>query len=192
MSALGDKLTALRDSKALTTADLAEAAGVDERTMSGILSGDVARPPEDGLRGLAERLDTEFEDLRELIPADVLEARDDGQLLEATAAEGGGASKFLIRVIRADVSGNGNYYPDSVLREALPLFDGARVLAKSDEEHLSGRGKGVRNLFGRLTAPAFTEGQGVEGGEIRATLEMLEPAGGVAVKLRESVDRGRE
>lgn len=190
MSALGDRLTALRDAKALSTADLAEAAGVDEGTMSGILSGAVARVPEDGLRGLAARLGTAVEDLRELFPAEVLEAREDGQLLEATAAPGGGASKFLIRVIRAGVSGNGNYYPDAVLREALPLFDGARVLAKSDEEHLNGRGKDVRNLIGRLTAPAFTEGRSVDGGEIRATLEMLEPAGGVAVKLREAVDRG--
>ncbi len=113
-----------------------------------------------------------------------------GPFLEATADGGKGASKFLIRVVRGGLSGNGNYYPDAVLRESLPLFKGARVFAKSDEEHLRGKGKDVRNLIGRLVEPTFIEGRGVDSGEIRATLEMIEPAGDVAVKLREAVDRG--
>ena len=293
MSALGDRLKALRDDKELTTAQLAEAAGIDESTMTAILSGDIARPPDERLRGLADLLDVSFDDLLNLIPESVREAHDshgipklgvfggdavreaversfteieeqlrarlrelfkmtgdedpwpwivalfpdrfvaqrDGKFwrysysmtdggevkigtpeqvvqtwqpvggstmtealasafLEATADDGRGASRFTIRVVRAGLSGNGNYYPDAVLRESLPLFDGARVFAKSDEEHLRGKGKDVRNLIGRIAAPSFVEGRGVDHGEIRATLEMLEPSGDVAVKLREALDRG--
>ncbi|HEY9081336.1 hypothetical protein [Magnetovibrio sp.] len=98
-------------------------------------------------------------------------------------------AKFRIRVIRAGVSGNANFYPNKVLREALSMFDGVRVFVKSDEEHLKGKGKDVRNLVGRLTDPVFIEGQGADNGEIQATLQMLEPDGDVAVKLREAWGR---
>lgn len=101
-----------------------------------------------------------------------------------------GASRFRIRVIRAGASGNANYYPDAVLREAVPLFEGARVLVKSDEEHLAGKGKDPRNLIGRLSNVAFVEGKGEDSGEIHADLDMIEPTGAVAVKLREAWDRG--
>jgi hypothetical protein len=97
---------------------------------------------------------------------------------------------FLLRVIKAGLSGNRNYYSNAVLREATPLFDGVRVLVKSDEEHLAGKGKDVRNLIGRLSDPAFIEGIGVDQGEIRATLTMIEPEGDMTVKLREACSRG--
>lgn len=109
--------------------------------------------------------------------------------LEAATAESG-ACRFRIRVIRAGASGNANYYPDAVLREAVPLFEGARVLVKSDEEHLAGKGKDPRNLIGRLSHVAFIEGASPDTGEIQADLEMIEPTGAVAVKLREAWDRG--
>jgi len=111
-----------------------------------------------------------------------------GAFLEA--AEDKGASAFRIRVIRAGASGNGNYYPDAALREAVPLFDGARVLVKSDEDHLAGRGKDPRNLIGRLSNVTFVEGKADDTGEIHADLQLIEPTGTVAVKLREAWDRG--
>lgn len=97
--------------------------------------------------------------------------------------------KWLIRVIRSGLSGNKNYYPDAVLREAVPLFEGARVLARSDEDHLAGKGKSIHNIIGRLTGPAFTEGQTPDSGEIRATLELLESAGEIPAKLLEAWNR---
>lgn len=97
-------------------------------------------------------------------------------------------SKFRIRVIRAGLSGNKTLYPDAVLREASPLFDGVRVFVKSDEEHLKGKGKDFRNLIGRLSAPRFIEGKGKDSGEIQADLELLDAAE-VTPKLREAVER---
>lgn len=114
-----------------------------------------------------------------------------GLFLEAVELGDTGARRFLIRVIRAGESGNGNFYPDQVLREALPMFEGARVFAKSDDEHLAGKGKDVRNLIGRLVEAKFVAGQaGQDTGEVQAVLEMIEPTGTIASKLREAWDRG--
>lgn len=98
--------------------------------------------------------------------------------------------KWLIRVIRSGLSGNRNYYPDATLREAVPLFQGARVFVKGDDEHLAGQGKNFRNLIGRLTSPNFVEGKSPDTGEIRATLELLEASGDVPAKMREAWSRG--
>ncbi|HYE35500.1 hypothetical protein [Methylocaldum sp.] len=103
------------------------------------------------------------------------------------AAENG---RWLIRVIRAGLSLNKNFYPDAVLREAAPLFEGARVFAKSDDEHIKGGGKDVRNLLGRLVEAKFSAGAMPDCGELRAKLELIEPEGEVAVKLREAHSRG--
>ncbi|MGO1078333.1 phage major capsid protein [Inquilinus sp. CA228] len=114
-----------------------------------------------------------------------------GPFLEAVELGDAGAKKFLIRVIRAGASGNGNFYPDAALREALPMFNGARVFSKSDEEHLAGKGKDFRNLVGRLAEAKFVAGQGGQDtGEIQAVLELLQPTGPIATKLREAWDRG--
>lgn len=110
-----------------------------------------------------------------------------GIFLESKDAAG---TRWRIRAIRAGLSGNKNYYPNAVLREALPLFDGARVFAKSDDEHLRGEGKSVRNLIGRLSNPAFVEGSGQDGGEVQADLDLLASAGEFPAKLREAWDRG--
>ena len=106
-----------------------------------------------------------------------------GAFLEA---RDGQAGRYRIRVIRAGRSGNDNYYPDKVLREAVPLFEGVRVFVKGDEEHLAGKGKDFRNLIGRLSDVVFVEGKGPDAGEIQATLELIEPEGPVGVKLREA------
>ena len=92
-----------------------------------------------------------------------------GAFLEAKDKTGGA---WRIRVIRAGLSHNGNYYPDAALREAAPLFENTRVFVKSDLEHLSGGGKDVRNLIGGLSESAFVEGAGSnagpDAGEIQA------------------------
>lgn len=97
--------------------------------------------------------------------------------------------RWLIRVVRAGKSENNNYYSDAVLREAVPLFDGARVFVKSDDEHLKGAGKSFKNLIGRLVEPKFIEGKKPDTGEIRAVFEALESATDVVAKLREAWNR---
>ncbi|MEJ1353095.1 MAG: hypothetical protein RPU13_13880 [Candidatus Sedimenticola sp. (ex Thyasira tokunagai)] len=98
-------------------------------------------------------------------------------------------TRYLVRVIRAGLADSKTYYPDSVLREATPLFEGARVFVKSDIEHIKGQGKDVRNLVGMLTKPRFVEGKGKDEGEIQAEFEVLSSSGDVTDKLREAVER---
>lgn len=110
----------------------------------------------------------------------------DTTFLEALETTEKGAKRFKIRVISAGVSKNGNYYSPSALREAAPLFDGVRVLVRSDEDHIQGKGKDFRNLIGRLANPRFIESTA----EIQADFELIEPNGAIAVKLREAFDGG--
>lgn len=109
-----------------------------------------------------------------------------GIFLEAQDDKG---LKWRIRVIQAGLSGNRYYYPDSVLREATPLFNGARVFVKGDEEHLAGKGKDFRNLIGRLSNAKFVEGKKTDTGEIQADLELLASAGDVPAKMLEAWNR---
>ncbi|MGQ9370535.1 phage major capsid protein [Azospirillum sp. A39] len=116
-----------------------------------------------------------------------------GALIEAeAAAEGAPVTRFKVRVIKAGLSGNRNYYPDATLREAVKagLFEGARVFVKADQEHLAGGGKDVRNLIGRTDGALFVEGKEPDTGEVQATLTLLSPSEPIAVKLREAVAGG--
>lgn len=106
-----------------------------------------------------------------------------GAFLEGDSESG---ARYRIRVIQAGLSGNGNFYPDAVLKESLSLFEGARVFVKSDAEHLSGQGKDVRNLIGVLKTPEFIEGVAADSGEVHADLLLIEPEGVIGVKLREA------
>lgn len=109
--------------------------------------------------------------------------------IEALApADANAPPRYLVRVIRAGTSLNGVEYPAAVLREAAPLFNGVRVFAKNDAEHLQGApaAKDFRKLIGKLTEPRFVE---ANGGEIQAVLDVLETSD-VAAKLREAVARG--
>ncbi|MFI3218190.1 MAG: hypothetical protein QX189_03630 [Methylococcales bacterium] len=111
--------------------------------------------------------------------------------IEAVAdTEGKTGLKYTIRVIRAGKSGNNNFYPDRVLRESVSLFDKTRVFSKSDAEHIKGQGKSFNQLIGQLTEPRFIEGQGLDSGEIQATLTLFASAGEVVAKLKEAYDNG--
>lgn len=107
-----------------------------------------------------------------------------GPFVEADASGG----VWVIRVIRAGASGNGNIYPADVLREAVPLFEGVRVFVKGDAEHLAGGGKDFRNLIGGLRNPRLVEA--ADSAEIHADLHLLEPDGEIGTKLREAWKRG--
>lgn len=110
-------------------------------------------------------------------------------VFEAAAGDTTG-TRFLVNVICAGLSGNGNYYPDAALREAVAKFNGVRVFVKSDAEHIAGAGKDVRNLIGRLGEARFVEGAGLDTGRITAVLSVIDPAEAVVVKMREAVARG--
>ncbi|MEM7047832.1 MAG: phage major capsid protein [Pseudomonadota bacterium] len=105
------------------------------------------------------------------------------------AKEGG---RFQICAIKAGVSLNGNYYSDEVLREALPLFNSARVLVKSDREHTSTTGDGVdvRNVIGKLEKVSFIEGAAPDTGAVHAELVLISPGDAISRKLKDACDRG--
>lgn len=105
-------------------------------------------------------------------------------------AAGEGSGKFLVRVITAGLSGNGNFYPDAALKEAVPLFNGVRVFVKSDAEHLKGDGKDFNKLLGRLMEAKFIAGAAADTGRIEAVLELIDPNDAVGTKLKEAVARG--
>lgn len=98
--------------------------------------------------------------------------------------------RYRVRVIGAGLSINGNFYTDTVLRQSAALFEGARVFVKSDRDHLTGGGKDVRNLIGRMVNAAFVAGRTPDSGEIVAELELIEPDGAIGRKLRQAHTRG--
>lgn len=110
-------------------------------------------------------------------------------IVEAVGDPEGG--RWLIRVIRGGLSLNGRFFTAAALREAVPLFEGARVFEKSDEEHIKGAGKSVRNLIGGLTAPRYVgPSPGAPEGEVVAELKLIDPEGAAARTLRKAHDRG--
>lgn len=95
-------------------------------------------------------------------------------------------------VIRAGRSANGNYYPDAVLREAKTLFDGARVFAKADTEHVKGEGKSVEKLVGWLSDVSFVEGRAPDTGRVTARLNISAAEERLRKFLVDAHKRGRK
>lgn len=131
-----------------------------------------------------------FEVVERHVPAQDAPTGTAGASALVEAVGGPNAGRWLIRVIRAGLSGNRVFYPDSVLREAAPLLEGVRVFAKPDAEHVAGGGKDVMKLIGGIYCPRFVEGKAPDSGEILAELQLIEADGAVAVKLREASAKG--
>lgn len=103
----------------------------------------------------------------------IREAAVTGQLLRLVEAEGAAVGQvWEIDVIRAGLSFNNVFYPDAVLREAVPQFDGARIFIKADIEHIKGAAKDVRRVIGWIEAPRFVEGAATDTGRIVATARL--------------------
>lgn len=90
--------------------------------------------------------------------------------LRLAEAEGGTVWEAVL--IRAGASENGVFYSDAVLREAVPLFDGARIFVKGDVQHIKGEGKDVRQIAGWVDGPRFIEGAAPDTGRIVATARL--------------------
>lgn len=124
--------------------------------------------------------------IEEYVPATTMQ---ESVLIEAAGDAAAPGRVWRVRAIKSGASINGNYYPDSVLREAVPQFEGARVFVKSDQEHLQGAGKDVRNIIGQLRDAFFVDGKTADTGEVQADLHLLESSG-LAPKLLEMSQRG--
>jgi hypothetical protein len=97
-----------------------------------------------------------------------------------------------VTLIRSGRSGNRNFYPDATLREAAPLFEGVSVFAKSDAEHINGKGKDVRNLIGGIYGVRFVEGKTPDTGSLVGTFKALDPTEAAVTKMVEAVKRGMQ
>lgn len=98
-------------------------------------------------------------------------------------------SSFLVCVIKSGLSNNHVLYPAAVLREAAAQFEGARVFAKNDDEHVRGARNDVNKLVGALAKARFVET--ATGGEIQAVFQALDSAP-ITARLREAVQRGMQ
>lgn len=112
-------------------------------------------------------------------------------ITEATFTEAADGS-IAVTLIRAGASGNGNFYGDAALREAVPLFEGVRVFAKSDAEHITGKGKDVRNLIGGVYGVSFVEGKTPDTGALVGTFKPIDPQDTLVAKMTEAVKRGMQ
>jgi hypothetical protein len=97
-----------------------------------------------------------------------------------------------VTIVKAGRSGNRNYYPDATLREAAPQFEGVRVFAKSDADHLAGKGKDVRSLIGGIYGVRFVEGKTPDTGALVGTFRAIDPTDAAVTKMVEAVKRGMQ
>ena len=125
----------------------------------------------------------------DVIEQPLVEASALGDRLREAAVEG---SRWAVRVIRAGESKSGSRYPPAVLEAATHLFSDVPVFAVSDAEHLARveppLSRDVSRMVGRIVEPRFVrEGTG---GEIRAVLEIINPAGEFGQWLLGAARRG--
>lgn len=106
-----------------------------------------------------------FVPLKEAAPADA-----ELRLVEAKGLPAGVVWEATL--IQAGVSLNSVFYSDAVLREAAPLFDGARICIKPDDQHIKGGSPNLNNVVGWATEARFVEGAGADSGRIVAFLNL--------------------
>jgi hypothetical protein len=129
---------------------------------------------------------TKTEVVESYTPVTMTEAA--GAFLEALSEEG---KVWDVTVIKAGMSRNQRYYPDKVLREAVPLFEGARVFVKSDADHLKGVGKDVRNIAGWITDAKFVEGAAKDQGRVIGKLHLSAAMDNVRTLVADAWKRGK-
>lgn len=115
----------------------------------------------------------------------------EGHFTEAAADDATGLVWDAV-LVRAGASKNKRYYPDAVLREAAPLFEGRPVFAKGDQEHLQGDGKSVKNIIGYVSNVRFVEGASVDTGYLAGTVTFLAAASSLPETIREAWGRGKK
>lgn len=75
----------------------------------------------------------------------------------------GAAGTFDVLMIAPGLSLNNVMYSEEILRAAVPLFEGVRSLARSDEDHWWGDGKKAESIIGFFDNIRYVEGTGMVG-----------------------------
>jgi cation transport regulator ChaB len=95
-------------------------------------------------------------------------------------------SEWDVVVIASGLSKNRKFYSGPVLSEAVPLFDGIRALARSEEDHLKGTDTAAKNIVGWFTKPKF------KNGKIHARFNISEAADWLRVLMLDAWKRGKK
>lgn len=127
--------------------------------------------------------------IEQYVPVALREALGAAVFLEAKEATG---AVWDVVIIRSGASLNGNFYPDAVLREAAPLFEGVRVFAKADLEHVKAAGgPDINKLAGWIAAPRFVEGKDPDSGYLAGTLNLTAGAKSLRDNIVDAWQRGK-
>ena len=120
----------------------------------------------------------------------VIEAATGAEFMIAPLVESTGdtpdGSKWEVVLIKAGTSKNHVRYAEKVLKDAAPLFEGVKVLARADEEHTTGLGKSVRNIVG------WIEGVSYKQKALRGTLHISEAAQWLRTLLVDAWSQGKK
>ncbi len=95
-------------------------------------------------------------------------------------------SEWEVSIIATGESKNRRIYPEAVLKKAAPLFEGVRVLARSDEDHVSGTNKSVEKLVGWIDGVKYSKGA------IRGIFHVSEAAAWLKTLLLDAWKRGKK
>ncbi len=99
-----------------------------------------------------------------------------------------------VLLIQAGVSQNRREYPAHVLREAVPLFEGARAFAASGPDHNANE-RGVKSLVGWYSNVRYVDGVELPNGSttegIAAHFNVLESANWLRGTLADAIRRGK-
>lgn len=71
--------------------------------------------------------------------------------------------KWEVLIIKPGLGANGQFFPESTLRQAASVFEGARVFCLDDEQHSSKRDKSAKQIIGYIDQSRYVEGQGLVG-----------------------------
>jgi hypothetical protein len=105
------------------------------------------------------------------------------RLIESQDKQG---REWEVVIIESGKSGNGFYYPPQVLQQAIPLFEGVRALARSDEQHVRDVNKNVKNIVGWFSEPRFADGK------IKARFNVSEAADWLRILMLDAWRRGKK
>lgn len=125
------------------------------------------------------KLEEPVEVIEQFTPVAMRESLDAGAWFVEASADG---KVWDVVIVRAGASKNGVFYPDAVLREAVSLFEGAKVYVKSNEVHLKGERPDIGKLAGWISDVKFVEGRQTDTGELRGRLNIAGKA-----ELRETL-----
>lgn len=105
-------------------------------------------------------------------PVEVLETFTDVALKEALAGNTvlveskDDGKTWDVVILKAGNSGNGNYYTDASLKESIDKFEGAKVYAKSNDDHLAVKRPDIGKLAGWISDVRFVDGKGADSGHL--------------------------